>query len=411
MGELRCLGSVHRQVMRAGVICRGTLLLALVAALSRHVQAAPASYFVPMAPCRIVDTRTPAGPFGGPSLSGGTIRSFAIPNGACPVPSGATAYSLNVTVVPQGALGYLTIWPAGQAPPVVSTLNSLDGRVKANAAIVPAGDNGAVYVYATSTTDVILDVNGYFVPDGTPGALAFYPVAPCRVADTRNQVGALGGPSLAAMGTRSFPILTSTCGISTTAQAYSLNFTVVPQTTLGYLSVWPDGQPQPTTSALNDPTGSIVANGALVGAGGTGSVDVFASGPTDLVIDVNGYFASPIKGGLSFYVLTPCRVLDTREFSDGPITFYTVNVQVSPCGVPTSAQAYVLNATVVPSSFLGFLTLWPLGQQQPPVSTLNATDGAITSNLAIVPAAGGSISVFASNPTQLILDIAGYFAP
>ena len=45
------------------------------------------------------------------------------------------------------------------------------------------------------------------------------------------------------------------------------------------------------------------------------------------------------------------------------------------------------------------------------VSTLNATDGAITSNMAIVPTTNGSIDAYASALTQLILDISSYFAP
>jgi hypothetical protein len=88
-----------------------------------------------------------------------------------------------------------------------------------------------------------------------------------------------------------------------------------------------------------------------------------------------------------------------------------VNVTGSGCGVPTSAQAYVFNATVVPPGALGYLTLWPQGTTQSLVSALNALDGSITSNMAIVPAASGSVSAYASNPTQLLLDISGYFAP
>jgi hypothetical protein len=61
-------------------------------------------------------------------------------------------------------------------------------------------------------------------------------------------------------------------------------------------------------------------------------------------------------------------------------------------------------------AYLGYLTLWPQGQTRPVVSTLNALDGAITSNMAIVPTTNGSISAFASNPTHLIIDISGYFA-
>jgi hypothetical protein len=71
----------------------------------------------------------------------------------------------------------------------------------------------------------------------------------------------------------------------------------------------------------------------------------------------------------------------------------------------------VLNVTVVPPGALGYITLWPNGSAQPLVSTLNASDGAVTSNLAIVPTTNGSINVFTSNPTQLIFDIFGYLAP
>jgi hypothetical protein len=58
----------------------------------------------------------------------------------------------------------VTLWPTGQGQPYVSTLNSVDGSVVANAAIVPAGTNGSVSVFADGTTDVILDINGYFAP-------------------------------------------------------------------------------------------------------------------------------------------------------------------------------------------------------------------------------------------------------
>ncbi len=56
--------------------------------------------FVKVTPCRVVDTRNAAGPFGGPVLGALTSREFDIPNGACHIPSSAVAYSLNVTVVP-----------------------------------------------------------------------------------------------------------------------------------------------------------------------------------------------------------------------------------------------------------------------------------------------------------------------
>jgi hypothetical protein len=71
---------------------------------------------------------------------------------------------LNVTVVPDGPLQYLTAWPTGSGQPLVSTLNSWDGTVVANAAIVPTGTNGAISIFVTNPTHVILDINGYFAP-------------------------------------------------------------------------------------------------------------------------------------------------------------------------------------------------------------------------------------------------------
>jgi hypothetical protein len=361
----------------------------------------------------VADTRNPAGPFGGPQIAGGATRDFTIPNSACGVPPTARAYSLNVAVVPAGPLGFLTLWPSGQAQPLASTLNSLDGRIKSNAAIVPAGAGGAISVFASNATDVILDINGYFVPATDPTALAFYPITPCRVADTRNAPAPLGGPSLAGGQSRTFPIPSAAgCNIPAGAQAWSLNFAAVPKGPLGFLTAWPTGQGQPGVASLNALTGTVTANAAIVPAGTNGAIDVFASNATDLVIDINGYFAPPAAGGLSLYNVTPCRVLDTRlPAGSQPFTGQRdVNVAASPCGIPVAAQAHVLSATVVPSGALGFLTLWPQGQTQPVVATLNALDGAVTSNLAIVPTSNGIVSAFATNPSHLILDILAYFA-
>jgi len=97
-------------------------------------------------------------------MLGGQTRSFALPTSNCGVPANAQAYSLNATVVPSGPLGYLTLWPTGQAQPLVSTLNALDDTVVANAAIVPAGTAGAISSYVTSMTHLIIDANGYFAP-------------------------------------------------------------------------------------------------------------------------------------------------------------------------------------------------------------------------------------------------------
>jgi hypothetical protein len=122
--------------------------------------------FHPVTPCRIADTRAAAGftgQFGPPAMAGGTTRTFNIPVSSCGIPGSATAYTLNFTVVPPGGgpQANLTTWPAGSAIPNVSTLNYA-GSVVANAAIVPAGLAGAINVFVNFTTDVLIDISGYF---------------------------------------------------------------------------------------------------------------------------------------------------------------------------------------------------------------------------------------------------------
>ena len=379
------------------------------------------SRFVPVIPCRVADTRNPNGPFGGPTPAAGSVRSFPIPQSGCNIPATAQAYSLNVTVVPAGVLSYLTLWPTGQPQPLVSTLNSFGGTVVANAAIVPAGSGGAVSVFVSNPTDVILDINGYFDSTGSVTSYSFYPATPCRVADTRGLTGPFGGPSLSANQTREFAIPAATCGMPAAATAYSLNITAVPDTSyLGYLSTWPTGSSQPFVSTLNSWTGKVVANAALVPAGTNGSISVFVTDPTDAILDINGYFGGAGgTGELALYPVAPCRVADTRN-ANGPFggpemgtgSTRSFAIPASGCSVPSTAAAYSLNVTVVPDGALSYLSAWPTGSAQPFVSTLNSFDGAVVANAAIVPAGtNGAISIYTTNPTHVILDINGYFGP
>jgi len=124
--------------------------------------------FVGMTPCRVVDTRASQGfpsAFGAPSLAGGVSRTFPIQSSTtCSIPAAAQAYSLNITVVPQGPIGFLTSYPTGQPLPLAATLVWSQGSITSNAAIVPGGTSGSVDVYANSATDVVIDINGYYAP-------------------------------------------------------------------------------------------------------------------------------------------------------------------------------------------------------------------------------------------------------
>ena len=91
-------------------------------------------------------------------------------------------------------------------------------------------------------------------------------------------------------------------------------------------------------------------------------------------------------------------------------TTIDVHVTGSACRIPTPHKPLCLMQRRSPG-LLGYITMWPQGQAQPLAATLNSYDGAVTNNMAIVPTTNGSISVFPSQPTHLVLDIFGYLAP
>jgi hypothetical protein len=149
-------------------------------------------------------------------------------------------------------------------------------------------------------------------------ALTFVAITPCRLVDTRGSAAGFegenpfNGPSIASGGTATFPVQSSTeqataapapCGvIPSIAEAYSLNITVIPHSAgvVDYISLWPAGAAKPFVSTLNDLGGSIVSDAAIVPAGSStapyyGGVSVYNSGPavTDVIIDMNGFFAPP----------------------------------------------------------------------------------------------------------------------
>jgi hypothetical protein len=99
-------------------------------------------------------------------------------NGSCTIPATATAVGMNVTFVNPTASGFLTVFPAGNAPvPWTSNLNWVAGQPPApNAVTTPLSSNGKIGYYNNAgTVDVIADVVGYYEPatsgpPGTPGA-------------------------------------------------------------------------------------------------------------------------------------------------------------------------------------------------------------------------------------------------
>jgi hypothetical protein len=125
-------------------------------------------------------------------------------------------------------------------------------------------------------------------PPPTPTSL--YTITPCRIVDTRNASGPLGGPSLSAGATRSFTLTNTTCSLPGTASAVSLNATISDATGTGGVIVYPGNGTAPGTNTVSFKPGVNRANNILVGlTGGVLSVTNTSPGTVNLILDVNGY--------------------------------------------------------------------------------------------------------------------------
>jgi hypothetical protein len=131
-----------------------------------YAPAPAASHFFPLTPCRILDTRNPDGPHGGPILAGsGARRSFVL-SGTCGVPANAAAISANVTVTGPLARGSLTVYPGNAIPTGTTNINFSAGQTRANNSMLYLATDGSGSVGvandAPGGVHFIVDVNGYF---------------------------------------------------------------------------------------------------------------------------------------------------------------------------------------------------------------------------------------------------------
>lgn len=162
------------RISKFGLIVGAAVITALSG--TAVAQSGPLQYYA-VTPCRLVDTRNPNGPQGGPILGGTQTRSFPVA-GLCGIPTTAKAASLNVTTVGTTGSGNIRFWPFGTPMPLVATMNFDAGEPAiANGAIVPLGPynptvpgnpatNNSVSAYLAIgvgfTAHVVIDVTGYF---------------------------------------------------------------------------------------------------------------------------------------------------------------------------------------------------------------------------------------------------------
>ncbi len=256
------------------------------------------------------------------------------------------------------------------------------------------------------------------IPVDTP----YQALQPARLLETRsgystvdgqqNNVGRLGSGSITKL------TIIGRAGMAASGiGSVVLNVTAVNPQGPGYITAWPTGLTQPLASNLNYAANQIVPNLVITKVGADGTVSVFTSAATDLVVDVAGYFPTTS----SFVGLQPARLFDSRpgystidsqQAGTGLISMgaETVVVAVGRGGVPaTGIKAVVLNVTAVDPTSPGYLTVSPYGGGGT-TSNLNFAAGQTVPNLVVTGVSNGTVTItHSASRAHLVVDVMGYF--
>ncbi|MBS1824225.1 MAG: SBBP repeat-containing protein [Acidobacteria bacterium] len=266
-------------------------------------------------------------------------------------------------------------------------------------------------IYLQSPSSPFRMVANFDTNTGGPASASLVPMtSPCRILDTRPESGfptPFGAPAMDAGATREIPVPQGACGIPLGAAAYAVNITVIPLEPLGYLTAFPTGQPIPPTSTLNAAHGRITSNGTIAKAGTNGSISIYATNRTHVIVDITGYFTPSAVPPLSAFPMPNCSVLDTRQGTPlVPGQVRLVN-PLSTCFVPPEVKAAMITVTAFPRGPLAWLSL--SGVAPPTTSILNSPQGEVRSTTAIVAVNGSTFPIQASDSTDVTIDVMAYF--
>jgi hypothetical protein len=261
---------------------------------------------------------------------------------------------------------------------------------------------GPVSAHATTTTNAALTADSSYVS-----------VTPYRVADTRTSTPLAGGATL------NVQVTGGASGVPAGAVAAVLNVTAVDPTAAGYLTVFPEGTTRPTVSNLNFAAGTTVPNLVTVALSASGGmVSIYLNtGSSNVLVDVEGYYATPVTTSGLYNPLSPSRAFGSLPIGGaiGAGVTTAVTVVGGTTGVPTTASAVVLNVTAAHATLPSFLTVFPAGKTRPTASNLNfgaqAPLQAIANRVTVGVGTSGQIEVYNLTGTVNVdVDVDGYYS-
>ena len=249
-------------------------------------------------PARLLETRTDDGlttidsdDLGGGRRDAGSVTELRV-SGRAGVAADADAAVINVTVTGADVAGYVTVYPCGNAPPLASNLNYVAGQTVANLAVAALGPGGRVCLLTSQAAHLVVDVAAY-----VPSWADYEPLLPARLLESRPELATVDGQSNSVGrrngGSTTVVFVDGRGGVRSPASAVVLNVTVTEPEVAGYVTVFPCGEALPVVSNVNYAEGQTIANAVIARLGDGGSVCLYTSQPTHLVVDVDGVSLQP----------------------------------------------------------------------------------------------------------------------
>jgi hypothetical protein len=386
----------------------------------------PASALIPVSPTRILDTRsstTISGPIAFGTTIAVPITGAALASGGTIPTTGVTAAAISVTVTGGGATGYMTAYPDATPRPATSTVNcDSAGDAITNDAIIPVGGDGKIAIYngcGGSTTQVIIDVTGYFTSTTTATGATTYTTLPdpVRLFYTGNGTGLPNSNPVAAGGTLSLKVTgdnTNGAGIpSSGVTALALNIgAIAPSGDNGFIAAYPDGlSSRPAESNISFTGGETYQDTVIIPVGSNGKIDIYngSAQPIDLVGDLSGYFTTSTAGKY-YHALDGTRIIDTRQTTS--LAANATRSIADPVSVVADDPALVVNITVTGPASPGYLKAWPGDQSAPGTSIITFAASQTIAGLALISTTNQNsfnIANASAGITDVILDTDGYF--